>query len=70
LETAVATLLLVVASVVLACTVITYAVATIEQSVNTQNVGELGSLQKSVNIWLNDTGIGNVTQPQLPTPTP
>ena len=70
METAVATLLLVVASVVLACTVITYAVATIEQSVNTQNVGELGSLQKSVNIWLNDTGIGNVTQPQLPTPTP
>jgi hypothetical protein len=70
LETAVATLLLVVASVVLACTVITYAVATIEQNVNTQNMPELNQLKNLENSLLNQTYVVNGTLPQLPNPTP
>lgn len=70
LETAVATLLLVVASVVLACTVVTYAVTTIEQTVNTQNMPELNQLKIFENNLLNQTNIMNGTLPQLPTPSP
>ena len=70
METAVATLLLVVASVVLACTVITYAVATIEQNVNTQNMPELNQLKNLENSLLNQTYVVNGTLPQLPNPTP
>ncbi len=70
METAVATLLLVVASVVLACTVVTYAVTTIEQTVNTQNMPELNQLKIFENNLLNQTNIMNGTLPQLPTPSP
>jgi ABC-type spermidine/putrescine transport system permease subunit I len=70
LETAVATLLLVVASVVLACTVVTYAVATIEQSVNAHDMPELKNLENYENNLLNQTGVGNGTLPQLPNSTP
>ena len=70
METAVATLLLVVASVVLACTVVTYAVATIEQTVNTQNMPWVNELNNTVNNLVNHTGIDNETLPQLPNPTP
>lgn len=70
METAVATLLLVVASVVLACTVVTYAVATIEQTVNTQNMPELNQLKNFENNLLNQTYVMNGTLPQLPNPTP
>ncbi len=68
LETTVATLLLVVASVVFACTVVSYAVATIEQTINTQNMPELSQLKTFENNLLNQTGIMNGTLPQLPNP--
>jgi len=70
LEAAVATLLLVVASVVLACTVVTFAVTTIEQTINTQNIPQIAQLKNFENRLLNQTYIINGTLPQLPSPTP
>jgi len=70
LETAVATLLLVVASVVLACSVVTYAVATIEHSVNTPNMPWVNDLNNTVNKVIDQTGIGSQATPQLPNTTP
>jgi len=70
LEAAVATLLLVVASVVLACSVITYAVITVEQTINTQNIPEINQLKNLENSILNQTNILNGALPHLPSPTP
>ena len=70
METAVATLLLVVASVVLACAVVTYAVATIEQTINTQNIPEINQLKNLENNILNQTNVANGNLPELPSPTP
>ncbi|MGA2386892.1 MAG: hypothetical protein ABSG33_10200 [Candidatus Bathyarchaeia archaeon] len=70
MEAAVATLLLVVASVVLACTVVTVAVTMVEHTVNTQNLPQLAQLKSLENTLLNQTYIVNGTLPQLPNPTP
>ena len=66
METAVATLLLVTAAVVLTCVVVTYAVSTLEQTLNTNNIPQLNRLQDLENNLLNQTSIFNGTQPQLP----
>jgi membrane carboxypeptidase/penicillin-binding protein len=70
LEAAVATLLLVTASIVLACVVVTFAVTTIEQTISTQNMPQLAQLKDFENRLLNETYIINGTLPQVPNPTP
>ena len=70
MEAAVATLLLVTASIVLACVVVTYAVTTIEQTINTQNMPELAQLRNFEDRLLNQTYLINGTLPQMPNPTP
>jgi len=70
LETAVATLLLVTASVVLACVVVTYAVTSIEQTINTQNIPQIAQLKNFENRLLNETNVMNGPLQQAPSPTP
>ena len=70
LETAVATLLLVVASVVLACSVVTYAVVNVEQAINTQNNPQINYLKNLENSIMNQTNVMNGTLPQMPAPPP
>jgi len=70
LEAAVATLILVTASVVLACVVVTLAVTTIEQTMNTQNVPQMQQLKNLENKLLNETNVMNGALPQAPSPTP
>ncbi len=70
MDTAVATLLLVVAAVVFTCTVVTYAVNTMEQTINTKNMPQLEQLKNFENSLLNQTNIMNGTMPQLPNSTP
>ncbi len=55
METTVAALLLVTASVVLACVVVTYAVNIVQVTVDTQNFPEINKLQIYVNNLLNQT---------------
>jgi hypothetical protein len=66
LETAVATLLLVTAAVVMTCLVVTYAVMNVEQTLNTKNISQLAPLKNLESNLLNQTGLFNGTQPQLP----
>jgi predicted PurR-regulated permease PerM len=70
LETAVATLLLVTASVVLACVVVTLAVTTIEQTINTQNIPQMAQLKTFENRLLNETNVMTGALQQAPSPTP
>jgi len=70
LEAAVATLLLVTASVVLACVVVTYAVTSIEQTINTQNIPQIAQLKNFENRLLNETNVMNGALQQAPSPTP
>jgi len=72
-ETPVAALLLVTASVVLACVVVTFAVNTMAQTTNTQNMPEYGHLKTLVNQLLNETNAldnSNGSLPQAPELTP
>ena len=70
LETAVATLLLITAAVVLSCVVVNYAVNTMEQTLNTNNIPQLEQLKTMTNNLLNQTEPFNGTQPQPPNPPP
>ena len=70
LETAVATLLLITAAVVLACVVVSYAVSTVEQTLNTNNIPQLDRLKTMTGNLLNQTDLFNGTQPQLPSQPP
>jgi predicted PurR-regulated permease PerM len=70
MEAAVATLLLVTASVVLACVVVTYAVTSIEQTINTQNIPQIAQLKSFENRLLNETNAVNGALQQVPSPTP
>jgi len=70
LEAAVATLLLVTASVILACVVVTYAVTTIEQTINTQNIPQIQQLKNFENKLLNETNVINGALPPASNPTP
>jgi hypothetical protein len=55
MEATVATLLLVTASVILACVVVTYAVNIVQVTVDTHNLPEVKRLQDYVNGLLNET---------------
>ena len=55
MEATVAALLLVTASVVLACVVVNYAVNIVQVTVDTQNLPEVNKLQDYVNNLLNET---------------
>ncbi len=55
MEATVAALLLVTASVVLACVVVNYAVSIIQVTIDTQNFPEVNKLQDYVNNMLNAT---------------
>lgn len=55
METTVAALLLVTASVVLACVVVEYAVNIIQVTVDTHNIPEVNKLQDYVNNLLDET---------------
>ena len=65
LETAVATLLLLTASVVFACVVVDLAVNTAAQTLNTSSYQQIGQLKQMESRILNETGIFNGTAPQL-----
>ena len=70
METAVATLLLITAAVVLTCVVVSYAVSTVEQTLNTSNIPQLDQLKTMTGNLLNQTDLFNGTQPQLPSQPP
>jgi predicted PurR-regulated permease PerM len=71
LETAVTSLLLVTAAVVLACVVVNYAVNIVEQVANTDNIPQLDRIKNIENNLLNQTDqLFNETQPQLPSQPP
>lgn len=71
MDSAVATLLLVTASVVLACIVVDYAVNIVQQTINTNNIPQLNQLKTFENNLLNETtNVMNQTQVTLPSPTP
>ena len=70
MEATVAALLLVTASVVLACVVVTYAVNIVQVTVDTHNFPEVNKLQDYVNNLLNETeGTINGTAVQVPDPS-
>ncbi len=65
MESTVATLLLVTSTVVIACIVVTYAANVVEQTLNTENIPELGRLKSLQNSLLNQTdSFLNQTLPQ------
>lgn len=66
LDTAVASLLLITAAVVMACVVVDYAVNAMEHILNTNNVPQLAPLKNLENSLLNETSSLGGTQPQLP----
>jgi hypothetical protein len=68
MEATVATLLLVTASVILACVVVTYAVNIVQVTVDTHNLPEVNRLQDYVNGLLNETSTFEVSEPQVTTP--
>jgi predicted PurR-regulated permease PerM len=72
LETTVTSLLLVTAAVVLACVVVNYAVTTVQQALNTDNIPQLDGIKNIENNLLNQTDqLFNETQPQSPSiPSP
>ena len=70
MEAAVATLLLVTASVVLACVVVTFAITTVEQTINTQNIPQIQQLKNFENRLLNQTDVMNGALQQAPNLTP
>jgi hypothetical protein len=71
METTVTALLLVTASVVLACVVVNYAVNIVQVSVETNNFPEVNKLQNYVNNLLNETqSTMNDTAAQIPNPSP
>jgi hypothetical protein len=70
MEATVATLLLVTASVILACVVVTYAVNIVQVTVDTQNMGPVNDLKTYVDSMLNETkGTLYASEPQV-TPPP
>jgi len=65
LETSVATLLLVTASVVLCCVVIDYAISVVETTLQTDNIPQLQRIRNVENSILNQTDtLFNQTVPQ------
>ena len=70
LETAVATLLLITASVVLACVVVDFAVSAVENTLNTTNLPQLDRIKNMENNLLNQTYSFNGTQLPLQSAPP
>ncbi len=71
METTVATLLLVVSSVILAVVVIDYAVSIVQSTLNTTNIPQLNRLKNIENNILNQTDtLFNQTLPQTPEQPP
>jgi ABC-type uncharacterized transport system YnjBCD permease subunit len=67
MQTVVATLLLVVSAVILACVVIDYAIVTVEQTLQTTNIPQIDRIKKIESSILNQTdNLFNQTQPELP----
>ncbi len=67
METTVATLLLITSTVVLACVVVDYAVSVIQQTLNTENIPQLGRIRNIESSILNQTdSFFNQTQPEPP----
>ena len=71
METSVATLLLITATVILAAVVVDYAVGIVQTTLNTQNIPQLDRIKNIENSILNQTdSFFNQTQPQLPNQPP
>ena len=67
LETAVATLILITSAVIFACVVVDYAVAIIQQTLDMENIPQLGRIRDFESNILNQTeSFFNQTQPGLP----
>ena len=67
MESTVAALLLVTASVVLACVAVDYAVSIVQSTLNTQNIPQLSRIANMENTILNQTDtLFNQTLPELP----
>ena len=67
MQSTVATLLLVSSAVIIACVVVGYAVAIVEQTVDNQDLPEFARLRELRDSLLNETyGLYNQTDPQLP----
>lgn len=70
LQTAVATLLLITASVLLACVVVDFAVSAVENTLNTTNLPQLDRIKNMENNLLNQTYSFNGTQLPLQSAPP
>jgi hypothetical protein len=69
-QTTVASLLLITATVVLTCVVIDYAVAVVQTTLQTDNIPQLDRIRNMENAWLNQTdSLINQTMP-FPTDSP
>lgn len=67
METTVAALLLITSTVILAAVVVDYAVSVIQQTLNTENIPQLGRIRNIESSILNQTdSLFNQTQPELP----
>ena len=67
LETKVAALLLVTATVVFACIVVDYAITVMQATLNTENIPQLGRIRNIESSILNQTdSLFNQTVPELP----
>lgn len=67
MQDSVATLLLVTAAVILTCVVVNYAITTIQETLNTENIPEFARLRDLQNEMLNQTTqLFNATQPLNP----
>jgi hypothetical protein len=73
LETTVASLLLVTSAIILSCVVVSYAVSTVEQTMNMQNIPQLDRIKSLTDQLLNQTdSLYDQTMPEIqcsPTPT-
>ena len=70
MEAAVATLLLLTASVVFACVVVDYAISAFQNTLNTNNIPQFDRLKTIEGNLLNQTDTFNGTQIQIPSDPP
>jgi hypothetical protein len=70
LETGVAALLLITASVAFACVVVDFAVSSMEQTLNMTNIPQLDRLKSIENNLMNQTDPFSLSQPQLTSSPP
>jgi hypothetical protein len=70
LETGVAALLLITASVAFACVVVDFAISSMQQTLNVTNNPQFDRLKSIENSLLNQTDLFSLNPPQLPTSPP